>query len=159
MATVTVETEPGRLFATRVSGPVHTLVADEPAPDGDDLGFSPYELLLAALGSCTAMTLEMYARRKAWPLEQVRITLSFDRVHVGDAENCDEPQRRIDRITRAIELRGPLDEGQRARLVEIAGKCPVHKTLTSGPTIVDRLVSIGASREVGQNRGEVETLG
>jgi putative redox protein len=141
VATVTVETEPGRLFATRVTGPVHTLVADEPAPDGDDLGFSPYELLLASLGSCTAMTLEMYARRKAWPLEQVRITLAFDRVHLGDAENCEQPQRRIDRITREIELIGPLDEEQRRRLVEIAGKCPVHKTLTSGPTIVDRLAA------------------
>jgi putative redox protein len=141
VATVTVETEPGRLFATRVMGLVHTLVADEPAPEGDDLGFSPYELLLAALGSCTAMTLEMYARRKAWPLEQVRITLVFDRVHVGDAENCEQPSKRIDQITREIELLGPLDEEQRRRLLEIAGKCPVHKTLTSGPTIVDRLVA------------------
>jgi putative redox protein len=141
VATVTVETESGRLFATRVSGPVHTLIADEPMPEGDDLGFSPYELLLAALGSCTAMTLRMYARRKAWPLEQVRITLQFDRVHIGDAEQCEEPQRRIDRITRNIELIGPLDEKQRARLVEIAGKCPVHKTLTNGPTIMDRLVA------------------
>ena len=141
VATVTVETEPGRLFATRVKGLVHTLVADEPVPEGDDLGFSPYELLLASLGSCTAMTLEMYARRKAWPLEQVRITLAFDRVHVGDAENCDEPLKRVDRITRQIELLGPLDDEQRRRLVEIAGKCPVHKTLTNGPTIVDQLVS------------------
>lgn len=141
MATVTVETEPGRLFATRVSGPVHTMIADEPAPDGDDLGFSPYELLLASLGSCTAMTLEMYARRKGWPLEQVRITLQFDRVHVGDAEHCEEPQQRIDQITREIELVGPLDEVQRGRLVEIAAKCPVHKTLTSGATVVDRLVA------------------
>jgi putative redox protein len=141
VATVTVETEPGRLFATRVSGRVHTLVADEPMPDGDDLGFSPYELLLASLGSCTAMTLQMYARRKAWPLEQIRITLQFDRVHVGDAENCEEPQRRIERITREIEVIGPLDETQRERLLEIAGKCPVHKTLTSGATIVDRMVA------------------
>jgi uncharacterized OsmC-like protein len=141
VATVTVETEPGRLFATRISGPVHTLIADEPMPDGDDLGFSPYELLLASLGSCTAMTLEMYARRKAWPLEQVRITLQFDRIHAGDAEKCEEPEQRIDRITRDIELVGPLDDVQRRRLVEIAGKCPVHKTLTSGPTIVDRLVA------------------
>jgi putative redox protein len=140
VATVKVETEPGRMFATRVSGLVHTLVADEPAPDGDDLGFSPYELLLASLGSCTAMTLEMYARRKAWPLEQVRITLGFDRVHVGDAENCDQPTRRVDRITREFELIGELDQEQRRRLLEIAGKCPVHKTLANGPTIVDRLV-------------------
>jgi putative redox protein len=141
VATVTVKTEPGRFFATRVSGPVHSLIADEPAPEGDDLGFSPYELLLASLGSCTAMTLEMYARRKGWPLEQVRIALQFDRVHVGDAENVEQPPRRVDQITRVIELIGPLDNAQRKRLIEIAGKCPVHKTLTSGPRIVDRLVA------------------
>ncbi len=141
MATVTVETEPGRQFTTRVNGLVHSLIADEPVPEGDDLGFSPYELLLASLGSCTAMTLEMYARRKAWPLEQVRITLAFDRVHLGDAENCDAPAKRVDRITRQIELLGPLDHEQRRRLVEIAGKCPVHKTLTNGPAIVDELVA------------------
>jgi putative redox protein len=86
------------------------------------------------------MTLEMYARRKVWPLEQVRITLTFDRVHVGDAENCDRPPCRIDRITRDIELVGPLDQAQRRRLIEIAAKCPVHRTITSGPKIVDRLV-------------------
>jgi putative redox protein len=139
VATVTVETEPGLLFATRVAGLVHSLVADEPLPDGDDLGFSPYELLLASLGSCTAMTLEMYARRKGWPLDQVRIKLTLDRVHVGDAEDCEQPTKRIDQITRVIELVGPLDDAQRARLVEIAGKCPVHRTITGGSTIVDRL--------------------
>jgi uncharacterized OsmC-like protein len=140
VATVTVETEPGRLFATRVTGLAHSLVADEPAPEGDDLGFSPYELLLASLGSCSAMTLEMYARRKGWPLDQVRIRLTFDRVHVSDAEDCEEPKtRRVDQITRVIELLGPLDDEQRARLLEIAGKCPVHRTITSGPMIVDRL--------------------
>jgi len=140
VATVTVETEPGRLFATQVTGLVHTLTADEPAPDGNDLGFSPYELLLASLGSCTAMTLELYARRKAWPLERVRITLVFDRVHIGDAENCDDPSRRIDRISRDIELIGLLSDDQRAKLLEIAGKCPVHRTITNGLTIVDRLI-------------------
>ena len=140
MATVTVETEAGHAFATKVTGKQHTLIADEPPPDGEDLGMSPYELLLAALGSCTAMTLTMYARRKEWPLEQVRIRLEFDRIHAGDASLSDRPTNRIDRITREIDLMGPLDEQQRQRLMEIAAKCPVHRTLSNGPLIVDRIV-------------------
>lgn len=140
MATVTVKSDPTNRYTTHISASSHTFSADEPAPYGDDLGPSPYELLLASLGACTSMTLHMYARRKEWPLEEVRITLVFDRVHARDANECDDPEKKIERIRRDIELIGPLDDGQRSRLIEIAGRCPVHKTLQTSPTIEDRLV-------------------
>jgi putative redox protein len=140
LATVTVKSDPTNRYTTHIQGLSHTILADEPAPYGDDLGPSPYELLLASLGACTSMTLQMYARRKGWPLEEVRITLMFDRVHAGDASACEEPETKIERISRNIELIGPLDDAQRKRLIEIAGKCPVHKTLLSKPTIEDHLI-------------------
>lgn len=141
MATITVETQAGRRFATTIHAADHTFTADEPvAQGGDDLGPSPYELLLAALGSCTAMTLELYARRKGWPLEEVTIRLVFDRVHEPDCAACEQPTSRIDRITREITLSGPLDVSQRQRLLEIAAKCPVHRTMMGTPKIVDALV-------------------
>lgn len=140
MATVTVKSDPNNRFTTHIDGNAHTLIADEPSPVGDDLGPSPYELLLASLGACTSMTLQMYARRKEWPLEEVRITLNFDRVHAGDAADFEQPSTKIERITRMIELIGPLDDIQRRRLIEIAGKCPVHKTLQTSPSIEDQLV-------------------
>jgi putative redox protein len=140
LARVEIETIPDRAFGTNVSTYAHSLVADEPSPDGDDLGFSPYELLLASLGSCTAMTLEMYARRKRWPLEQVRITLEFSRSHVVDAGDSETVTRRVEKIERSFELIGDLTDEQRGRLIEIAGRCPVHRTLTlNPPAIVDRL--------------------
>ena len=141
MAEITVETKAGHRFTTTIAASGHTFDADEPvAQGGDDLGPSPYELLLAALGSCTAMTLDIYARRKGWPLEGTKIRLVFDRVHELDCEACERPTSRIDRIQREIELRGPLDAAQRARLLEIATKCPVHRTLMGSPRIVDKLV-------------------
>lgn len=146
MTTVVVETQPEHLYATTVIARTHAIVADEPPPAGEDLGFSPYELLLAALGTCTAMTLEMYARRKGWPLESVHVRLTFERIHCNDAADCGDapaPLRMVDRITREIELRGPLEDAQRNRMMEIAAKCPVHRTLTGRPTIVDRLVPPG----------------
>lgn len=141
MASVTVETSPASALATTISASGHTFSADEPRHlGGEDIGPSPYELLLAAIGSCTTMTLQLYARRKQWPLDGVTIRLSFDRVHEVDCENCEQPTSRIDRITREIELRGPLDEMQRGRLLDIAAKCPVHRTLVGAPRIVDTLV-------------------
>jgi putative redox protein len=110
----------------------HRLVADEPtAVGGTDMGPGPYDLLLGALGSCTSMTVSMYARRKQWPLDAVRVRLRHSKVHAVDCEACDTEVARIDVIERDIELVGSLDDEQRARLLDIANTCPVHRTLTS----------------------------
>jgi putative redox protein len=107
------------------------MVADEPvAYGGSNEGPSPYEYLLAALGACTGMTLQMYARRKGWPLTAAVVRLSHRKIHAEDCRDCDEQDRRIDTFVRELELNGELDEAQRQRLLEIAGQCPVHRTLT-----------------------------
>jgi len=116
----------------------HFLRADEPVKyGGGDLGPSPYDLLLMSLGACTSMTLRMYAKRKKLPLEDVSIRLFHERVH---AEDCIECEARIERITRRISLVGDLNDEQRRKLLEIADKCPVHRTLESVPKIVTELV-------------------
>jgi putative redox protein len=118
----------------------HAFYADEPEEaDGDDLGPTPYELLLWALGACTAMTLLMYARRKGWPLDDVSVHLHHDRIHAEDCANCEDPKSRIERIEREITLVGNLSDEQRARLLEIAARCPVHRTVTGPVRMVDRL--------------------
>jgi uncharacterized OsmC-like protein/alpha-beta hydrolase superfamily lysophospholipase len=117
----------------------HRLRSDEPVGAGDDTGPTPYELLLAALGSCTSMTLRMYADRKEWPLEGVLVRVSHQRVHAEDCEECEAESGMVDRIERVLELAGPLSDEQRQRLVEIADKCPVHKTLLGDPHIETRL--------------------
>ena len=110
----------------------HILHADEPvAAGGGDNGPGPYELLLMALGSCTSMTVHLYAARKKWPLEQVIVRLRHGKVYAEDCADCESPKAKIDRIDKSLELVGPLDDAQRSRLVEIAGQCPVHRTLTS----------------------------
>lgn len=119
----------------------HSFVVDEPAGDGGDgLGPSPYEMLLGALGSCTAMTLLMYARRKGWDLTECSVHLTHERVHAEDSANAEEGTRRVDVIKRDISLHGHLDEEQKARLLEIAAKCPVHRTLQSAPTVIDSII-------------------
>ncbi|PTN07836.1 bifunctional alpha/beta hydrolase/OsmC family protein [Nitrosomonas aestuarii] len=108
----------------------HQLVSDEPEKmGGADLGPNPYELLLAALGSCTSMTLRMYANHKKMNLQNIEVELSHSRVHVEDCASCDEQEALVDKIIRVIKLTGQLDDAQRKRLLEIANKCPVHKTL------------------------------
>jgi putative redox protein len=118
----------------------HTFYADEPIDaGGGDAGPSPYELLLAALGACTSMTLLLYARRKGWPLEDVQVRLSHRRDYARDCEECEDQPVRIDLIERRIALTGTLDQAQRTRLLEIAEKCPVHRTLTGTIRIHDTL--------------------
>jgi putative redox protein len=118
----------------------HRLFADEPVDDGgDNAGPNPYELLLGALGACTSMTLFMYARRKGWPLEDVIVRLSHSRDYARDCQDCDAKPAQIDKIERRIMLKGDLDQAQRTRLLEIAEKCPVHRTLTGTIRVIDTL--------------------
>jgi uncharacterized OsmC-like protein/alpha/beta superfamily hydrolase len=127
-------------FCTDIFANGYSLIADEPVGQGGTgLGPSPYEYLLAALGSCTAMTVQMYARRKEWPLEAAVVRLSHWKVHAEDCEHCEERESRIDLFDRELELQGPLDDDQRQRLVEIAEKCPVHRTLMDEVKIETRL--------------------
>jgi putative redox protein len=120
-------------------GENHTLITDEPVEaGGEDAGPDPYTLLLAALGSCISMTTTLYARRKAWPLERVTVRLRGDRTHAKDCVECSRTtEGYVHRIQRAVSLEGELTDEQRARLQEIAHKCPVHRTLTSEIVITE----------------------
>ena len=129
--TVTVTEAGSGTYTQEIAARQHRLVADEPKPIGDDAGPTPYDLLLAALGSCTSMTLRMYADRKGWPLVRVRVTLRHSRIHARDCADCETSVGFVDQIDRDIELTGDLDDTQRQRLVYMADRCPVHQTLTS----------------------------
>jgi putative redox protein len=119
-------------YYTEILAHGHGLVADEPVTaGGTDMGPSPYGLLTAALGACTSITLRMYADRKGWPLEAVTVRLNHEKIHAEDCENCETERGKIDRIEREVELIGPLNDKQRARLKEVADRCPVHRTLHS----------------------------
>jgi len=134
----------GRYTQTARVGP-HTLTLDEPvALGGGDLGPGPYDLLLMGLGACTAMTLRMYAERKGLPLQRVRVRLTHRRIHVADCADCESLEGQIAEISRDIELEGPLTPEERARLIEIANRCPVHRTLTSEIKIRTREVVFAA---------------
>jgi putative redox protein len=118
-------------FTRQITAGRHQLIADEPAPIGDDAGPTPYDLLLGALGACTSMTARMYANRKNWPLERIRVTLRHKRIHAKDCAECETTKGFIDHIDIDIELVGDLDDAQRDRLLQIAERCPVHQVLTS----------------------------
>src|SRR6266446_1599702 len=127
-------------FAQKIESGSHRLASDEPIESGGtDTGLSPYDLLLAALGSCTFMTVAMYARKKNWPLTGVTVRLRHSRIHAADCADCETREGMIDRIEGDIELAGALTAEQRARLLEIAGRCPVHRTLVSEIDIRTRL--------------------
>ncbi len=137
------ETREGR-FTTEIQAGPHALRADEPpGVGGDDTGPTPYGLLLAALGACTSMTLRMYADRKGWPLERATVGLRHEKIHARDCEDCETREGRVDRIEREIALEGPLDAAQRARLLEIADRCPVHRTLHGEVSVRTREIPAG----------------
>lgn len=128
-------------YRTEIRASGHSLVADEPLTvGGTNLGPTPYDYLLAGLGACTSMTLRMYADRKGWPLEEVVVRLNHRKIHAHDCEACETADGKVDLIERDLKLIGPLDEAQRKRLLEIADKCPVHRTLTTETVVKTDLV-------------------
>ncbi|HUM10986.1 MAG TPA: OsmC family protein [Myxococcaceae bacterium] len=123
---------PATGFRTEIDVGGHHLVVDEPIPvGGTDAGPSPYEMLLAGLGACTAMTLRLYADRRKWPLERARVSLQHRKVHAQDCVDCVSKPAKMDVVDRVIVLEGALTDEQRAKLMEIAERCPVHQTLHS----------------------------
>jgi len=126
-------------FQNTVSIGPHRLLADEPhSAGGDDSGPGPYDFLLAGLGACKSMTMRLYAERKSFPLERATVTLNHSKIHAEDCAECETKAGMLDQIDVAIGLEGPLDADQRKRILEIADKCPVHRTLTSEIRIVTR---------------------
>jgi putative redox protein len=140
---VVTETRMGAFQQSIDIGP-HHLTADEPVSAGGfDSGPSPYDFLLAALGACTSMTVRLYAEHKKIPLEHESVTLSHAKIHAADCAECETKEGKIDRIERVLTLTGTLTDEQRARLLEIADKCPVHRTLTSEVNIRTVLAPAG----------------
>jgi putative redox protein len=129
--TVTVTESGTGTYTQQITVGHHRLVSDEPRPIGDDAGPTPYDLLLAGFGACTSKTVRMYANRRGWPLERVRVTLRHSRIHAEDCAECETTKGWIVHIDRDVELAGDLDDTQRQRLLLIAERCPVHQTLTS----------------------------
>ncbi len=136
---VRVRQAAGDTLTQQITAGPHTMVADEPPGTGDDRGPTPYDLLLAALGACTSMTLRMYADRKRWPLDGVAVTLTYDRQHAPDSQDPESRDSYLHRFVRVVELTGDLDATQRHRLREIADRCPVHRTLMERTEVVTRL--------------------
>ncbi len=133
------ETRTGKFQQEVAIGP-HRLIVDEP-PDvgGEDSGPSPYDLILAALGACTAMTMRLYAAHKGLPLERVSVALHHQKIHAADCADCETKEGKIDRVERVISVEGPLDDDAKAKLLEIANRCPVHRTLNAEVSIPTRL--------------------
>ena len=128
-------------FAQEVVVGSHRMAADEPVSvGGTDTGPSPYDFLVAALGACTSITVGMYARRKGWPLQEVAVNLRHSKIHASDCAECGTREGILDRIELDLHLSGSLTNEQRSKLLEIANKCPVHRTLTSEIVITTRAV-------------------
>ncbi len=128
-------------FTQQIQAGPHRVTSDEPVEAGGaNAGPSPYDLLLSALGACTSMTIAMYARRKAWPLSSVTVRLRHSRIHAVDCAECETKDAMLDRIDLDIQLDGTLTAEERAKLLEIANKCPVHRTLTSEIEIRTKLL-------------------
>ncbi|HEX8245570.1 MAG TPA: alpha/beta fold hydrolase [Longimicrobium sp.] len=143
----------GSAFRTEIAAGRHVWVSDEPvAVGGADAAPSPYDYLVAALGACTGMTLKAYAERKQWPLEEVTVRMTHGKVHGIDEQHCADREARVDRIERELEIEGDLSAEQRARLLEIADKCPVHRTLTAGVFVETRVTEEIGDR--GQGTGD-----
>ena len=144
----------GRRQIHRVTTEYRRLVARRFVFDvgGTDTGPPPYDLLVAGLGACTSITLRMYADRKGWPLEAIVVRLQHKKIHARDCEDCETRVGKVDRIERVIELHGPLSDEQRRRLLEIADRCPVHRTLHSEVKVETRLAD--GPDAVEERRGE-----
>lgn len=136
---VTIRTDMGEFF-TEIYANGHAMVADEPTTyGGTDRGPTPYDYLLVALGSCTSMTIQMYARSKNWPLDSVIVRLSHKKIHTEDCANCETQKGKIDSFERELELQGNLDDEQKQRLLQIADRCPVHRTIHSELVVKTKL--------------------
>ena len=132
-------------FRSTITAGNHTLIADEPvSAGGKDEGMSPYDLLLSALGACTAMTLRLYIERKKLPITDVEVMLTFDRIHIDDCESCTDEEKvgkkEIQHISRLIYVTGQVTEEQKERLLYIAGRCPVHITMHNNPHVEDAVI-------------------
>ncbi len=128
-------------FTTQIKADQHRLVADEPKSfGGNDFGPSPYQLLASGLAACTVMTLRMYANHKKWDLHEIYCHIRHEKTHMEDCQDCDNPKAKIDKFTRELEIIGDLDDAQRQRLLEIADKCPVHRTLEGEAHIETKLI-------------------
>jgi uncharacterized OsmC-like protein len=152
VASVTVTHVPGTTYQTRIDTGDLALIGDEPVEaGGDGLGPNPYELLLAALGHCTVLTILLYARRKGWAVDGVSVRASHERLVVAEEIDGELIRTKKERIVQEIALQGDLDDDQRARLMEIAGKCPVHRTITGDLEIVEREVTADAVKISGES--------
>jgi len=134
-------------FRQEITAGTHQLVADEPTNvGGGDAGPDPYDYLLSSLGVCTSMTIGLYARRNRFPLEDITVSLSHSRIYAADCGECETKQGMLDRIDVEVELTGPLTPEQHAKLMQVAAKCPVHRTLTSEINIRMREAEIPATK-------------
>ncbi len=143
MATITADLTTG--YAVEIRAGNHIWQADEPLDaGGTDLGPSPYELLMSAVAACTCITVSMYCQRKGWKLHSISARYELDKVHANDCEDCDDAEQgRIDRVRSEIFIEGDFDDEQRARLSQVARRCPVHKTLDHGVTFTTECLFVG----------------